>query len=207
MLSILGIIRNFKIDIDDQKILRLIGYKKRDYEVKAPIQGLIVEEKERLSQFLKPEAIYTIIDYAQTNRHPIFQGAAKVALCVCTIGPRLEQWVKKLMADGEMMRSLILDAFGSEAVEMVAAQADALLAEKARKMGLWPSKRFSPGYKKWKLDEQRFIFDILPAQDIGVRLHQESWMMTPRKSVSFRLNFYPDKSLTTRKMTGEGNHD
>jgi len=74
-------------------------------------------------------------------------------------------------------------------------------------MGLWPSKRFSPGYKKWKLDEQRFIFDILPAQDIGVRLHQESWMMIPRKSVSFRLNFYPDKSLTTRKMTGEGNHD
>lgn len=207
MHSILGIIRNFKIKIDEQKILRLIGYKKRDYQVKAPIQSLIAEEKKRLSQFLKPAAIYTIIDYAQTNRHPIFKEAEKVALCVCTIGPQLEDEVKKLMADGDMMRSLILDAFGSEAVEVAAAQADALLAEKARGMALWPSKRFSPGYKKWKLDEQKFIFDILPAQEIGVRLHQGSWMMIPRKSVSFRLNFYPDKSQTTRKMSGEGNHD
>ncbi len=105
------------------------------------------------------------------------------------------------------MRSLILDAFGSEAVEEVAVQSDAFLAEKARKMFLWPSKRFSPGYKKWRLEEQQFIFDILPAQDIGVRLLEESWMMIPRKSVSFRINFYPDRSLTTRKMTGEEHHD
>ena len=201
------IYRNFKIDVDDQKILRLIGYKKRDIEVKVSIKRLIAEEKERLGQLLEPAAIHTIIDYAQTNKHPIFQGAEKVALCVCTIGPRLEQEVKKLMANGDMMKSLILDAFGSEAAEEVASQSDAWLAEKARKMVLWPSKRFSPGYKKWKLEEQEFIFDILPAQDIGVRLYEESWMMIPRKSVSFRINFYPDQRLTTRKMVGELNHD
>jgi len=199
--------RNFKIEIDDQKILRLIGYKKRGSEVKASVKRLIAEEKERLGAFLEPVSLHTIIDYAQTNKHPIFQDAGKVALCVCTIGPNLEQEVKKLMADGDMMRSLILDAFGSEAVEEVAIQSDIFLAEKARKMSLWPSKRFSPGYKQWKLEEQQFIFDILPSQNIGVKLHEESWMMIPRKSVSFRINFYPDRSLTTRKMTGEVNHD
>lgn len=201
------ILRNFEIDVDEQKIHRLIGYKKRDSEVRASVRKLIAEEKERLGTLLEPASIHTIIDYAQTNRHSIFQDAEKVALCVCTIGPKLEQRVKTLMAKEEMMRSLILDAFGSEAAEEVAVQSDAFLAERARKMDLWPSKRFSPGYKKWKLEEQRFIFRILPVEDIGVKLHEESCMMIPRKSVSFRINFYPDRKLTTRKMTGEENHD
>ncbi len=128
------ILENFKIDIDDQKVLRLIGYKNRESGVKASIKKIMVEEQKRLEQLLEPAAINTIIDYVQTNRHSIFQGAEKVALCVCTIGPQLEQKVKKLMANGDMMRSLILDAFGSEAAEAVAVHSDALLAEKARKM-------------------------------------------------------------------------
>ncbi len=194
------IIKNFNIEIDDKKILRLIGYKKRDSEITASIKDLISEEKEKLGRLIEPISIYTIIDYAQTNKHPIFEDAAKVALCVCTIGPKLEETVKTLMTKGEMMRSLILDAFGSEAVEEVAVQSDAFLVEKARKMFLWPSKRFSPGYKKWKLEEQKFVFAILPVHEIGVRLHKDSWMMIPRKSVSFRINFYSDQKLTTRKM-------
>jgi len=104
------------------------------------------------------------------------------------------------MKINEMTRALILDALGSEAAEEVAIQSDRTLAEKAREMNLWPSKRFSPGYGKWDVKEQRFIFRLLPAADIEVRL-TESCMMVPRKSVSFRINFYKDQKLTTRRKS------
>ncbi|TET69891.1 MAG: hypothetical protein E3J44_07220 [Candidatus Aminicenantes bacterium] len=191
-------IENFTVEFDEKRILRLIGYKKRPTEIKEPIKSLITEEKEKLDYLLHPASIYTIVGYDETNKHLIFKDAEKVAICICTIGPELEREIKKLMEKNEMTRALILDALGSEAAEEVAIQSDRILAEKAREMNLWPSKRFSPGYGKWDIKEQRFIFRMLPAADIGVRL-TESCMMVPRKSVSFRINFYKEQKLSTRR--------
>jgi len=191
-------IKNFRVEFDEKRILGLIGYKKRNSEIKEPIKGLITEEKKKLDHLLHPASIYTIIDYEETSKHPVFKDAEKVAICLCTIGPKLEEEIKKLMKINEMTRALILDALGSEAAEEVAIQSDRKLAEKAREMNLWPSKRYSPGYGKWDVKEQRFIFKLLPAADIGVQL-TESCMMIPRKSISFRINFYKDKKLTTRR--------
>jgi cobalamin-dependent methionine synthase I len=193
-------IANIKVEFDEKRIFRLIGYRKRPKEIREPIKSLIAEEKKKLDNLLHPAAIYTIIDYAETNKHPIFKDAEKVAICICTIGPQLEQETKKLMKKNEMTRALILDALGSEAAEEVASQSDRILVERAREMNLWPSKRFSPGYGKWDIKEQRFIFQLLPAAEIGVRL-TESCMMIPRKSVSFRINFYQEKELSTRKKS------
>ena len=191
-------IENFRVEFDEKRILRLIGYKKRPKEIKEPIKSLITEEKEKLDYLLHPASIYTIVGYDETNKHLVFKDAEKVAICICTIGPELEQEIEKLMEKNEMTRALILDALGSEAAEEVAIQSDQILAEKARVMNLWPSKRYSPGYGKWDVKEQRFIFRMLPAADIGIRL-TESCMMIPRKSISFRINFYKDKKLTTRR--------
>ncbi len=191
-------IENFTVEFDEKRILRLIGYKKRSTEIKEPIKSLITEEKKKLCYLLHPASIYTIVGYDETNKHLVFKDAEKVAICICTIGPELEQEVKELMEKNEMTRGLILDALGSEAAEEVAIQSDRILAENAREMNLWPSKRFSPGYGKWDIKEQRFIFRMLPAADIGVRL-TESCMMVPRKSVSFRINFYKEQKLSTRR--------
>ncbi len=191
-------IKNIRVEFEEKRILGLIGYRKRSKEIKEPIKSLISEERKKLDNLLYPASIYTIIDYAETNKHPVFKDAEKVAICICTIGPELEQEIKNLMEKNEMTRALILDALGSEAAEEVAIQSDRILAEKAREMNLWPSKRYSPGYGKWDIKEQRFIFGLLPAADIGVSL-TESCMMVPRKSISFRINFYKEKKLSTRK--------
>lgn len=198
MASVTGKIENLKIDFDEKRILRLIGYKTKSIDLKNPVKKLISEEKQKLDYLLHPVSIYAILDYAETNKHPIFNGAEKVALCICTIGPDLEKEIKKLMSENEMLRALILDSLGSEAAEEMAIQSDRILAKKAREMDLWPSKRFSPGYGKWDIQEQRYVFSVLPGESIGVRL-TESCMMIPRKSVSFRINFYKDKELSTRK--------
>ncbi len=199
-------IENLKIEFEEQRILRLIGYKKKSHEIKEPIKNMISEEKKKLDYLLHPASIYTILDYEETNKHPVFKDAEKVALCLCTIGPELEEEINQLMGKNEMVRALILDSLGSEAAEEVAIQSDRRLADIAREMSLWPSKRYSPGYGKWDVKEQNYIFQVLPGKDIGVSL-TESCMMIPRKSVSFRINFYRDKKLTTRKNTIKGKSD
>ncbi len=191
-------IENFKIDIDESRILRLIGYKKKSASIHEPLRNLIADEKNKCDTLLQPASIFTIIDYGQTNKHPIFKDAEKVAFCICTIGPKLDKEVKNLTNNNDILKAMILDSHGSEAVEKVATQSDQILAKKARDMNLWASKRYSPGYGRWDLREQKYVFHLLPGQDIAVNL-TKSCMMIPQKSISFRINFYKEKDLSTRK--------
>ncbi len=190
------ILDTFAIAIPTQKICVRIGYRTSSDRISSSVIDSIEGAKTRAAELVNPRAICRILDYSETNRHPIFEHAKKVALCICTIGPQIESESSQLMKSDEMMKALILDAIGSEAVEQVARQ---VLCEKAREIDLWPSKRFSPGYKSWNIEEQRYIFRMIPGEDIGVTLN-ESLMMIPRKSVSFRINFYKKKELSTRSF-------
>jgi hypothetical protein len=193
------ILESFAIAIPTQKICVRIGYRISSDRINPSVIDLIEKAKTRSEELLNPRAIFRILDYSETNRHPIFAHAKKVALCICTIGPQIESESAKLMRNDELMKALILDAIGSESVEQVARQTDKVLCEKARDMDIWPSKRFSPGYKSWNIEEQRYIFRMIPGENIGVTLN-ESCMMIPRKSVSFRINFYETKELSTRSF-------
>ena len=198
-MSTLGRIENFKIEVEERRILRLIGYKKKENEINSTIKNLIISEKKKLASLMKPASIYTILDYEETNKHPVFEKAEKVASCIRSIGSGAEQEVSELINRNKILKAMILDALASEAAGEVARQSDRILAQKARELNLWPSKRFSPGYKPWPLKEQQFIFRALPPEEIGVKLNPTSWMMIPCKSTPFRINFYSDKNLSTRK--------
>ena len=190
---------SFELTIPTQKICVRIGYRISTNRINTTVIDLIEETKTLAYELLDPRAIYKILDYNETNRHPIFDHAEKVALCICTIGPQIESESAKLIKNDALMKGLILDAIGSEATEQIARQTDKFLFTKAREMGLWPSKRFSPGYRSWNIEEQRYVFQELPGEEIGVTLN-ESCMMIPRKSVSFRINFYKTKKLSTRSF-------
>ncbi len=187
------------IQIPEHKILFRLGYKKRNAPISQAVTEMIKEQEERLDTLLRPTALYRILDYGDTNRHPIFEGAVKVALCLCTIGEDLERSSAELIKTNEMLRGFILDSFGSEAAEETAIQADRSIAKEARHLGLWPSKRYSPGYGTWDIREQTYVFDTLPAEEIGVRL-TDTFMMVPRKSVSFRINLYGNREQSTRRF-------
>jgi len=189
----------FQFNLDERSILMRIGHKKKSNKINDTLIDIIREEKEKIYSLLHASAVYKILDYSETNHHPIFKNADKVALSICTIGPSVESESTRLMKKNETLRGLVVDALGSEAAEEAAEQVDKMLFNKARKMDLWPSRRFSPGYKNWDIKEQKYIFQTLPSEDIGVTL-TESYMMVPRKSVSFRINFYRDKKLSKRKI-------
>jgi cobalamin-dependent methionine synthase I len=115
-------------------------------------------------------------------------GEDEVALAICTIGDAVEKTVKQLSSSGELALAVTVDAVGSVTAEATADEINRYICDMAAKRGLRSRPRFSPGYGKWMLSEQAIVFDLLPADRIGVRL-TESFMMIPRKSVSFAVRF------------------
>jgi len=193
------ILNEFVFSWDEAKILVRVGCRNGLRSAAPSLVELLKKIEDELPLFLAPRAAYTIINHEETNGHRIFDKAVMVALGVATIGPTFEVEIKKAFDEGDMLAGLVLDAFGSEAVVQVFRQTERQIVDEALRRGLWPSKRFSPGYRGWPLEEQRFLFEKVDAAAIGVRLN-DSCMMIPRKSNSFRINFYADRSLTTRRI-------
>jgi len=92
------------------------------------------------------------------------------------------------MTTGHEPEGFILDALGSVAAEAAADQVNARICQWAAAQGLVATPRFSPGYGDWPLEDQRVMFRLLPAEQIGMRLNQ-ACMMIPRKSISFAVTF------------------
>jgi len=193
------ILSDFDFRWDEGKILVRLGSRNGLRSAAPSLLALLKDTESRLPALLGPKGAYTIIRHEETNGNRIFDKAVMVALGVATIGPALEAEIETAFKEDDMLKGLILDAFGTDAIIQVFKQAERRIVEEALRRGLWPSKRFSPGYRGWPLEEQKFLFQKVDAAAIGVRLN-DSCMMIPRKSNSFRINFYADRSLTTRRL-------
>jgi hypothetical protein len=118
-------------------------------------------------------------------------GAQEVVLAVCTIGPALEERAATLLAGGHSLQALALDGAGSAAVGEVARMLDSRVRDEASGRGLGAGMRASPGQEGWSIWQQRALFGLVPAEEIGVRL-TENCLMLPRKSVSFAIGLGPE---------------
>ena len=110
-------------------------------------------------------------------------GVEAATVFVVTIGGKLEQQVAGAFRRNEPLEGLFLDAAGSVAVETIADQLNNNIAKDAIDRGWQTSVRFSPGYCNWKLELQKWIFQILDTSGIGVRL-TDSLLMVPQKTIS-----------------------
>lgn len=181
------IIKDLRIEVDKKEILRLLGHTSESRSLKDSSKKLVGEIMEFSASLIRPKGVYTIQDLEDLPEKCLFATAGKTAFCICTIGKDLEKKIENLSHRGELGRAVILDAIGSVAAESAAEHLNRIIADEAKRKKLYCSTRFSPGYGGWKLQAQRFIFDLLPAEKIGVRLNK-SYMMIPRKSVSFAVN-------------------
>jgi hypothetical protein len=118
-------------------------------------------------------------------------GATEVALAVCTIGPALEAQVSELFIAGNSLRALALDGAGVAALGEISRMIYERICDDATARGLRAGMRVSPGQEGWPIEQQRVLFDLVPAQEIGVRL-TESCLMLPCKSVSFVTGLGPE---------------
>jgi len=104
---------------------------------------------------------------------------------VCTIGPALERQVSLNLRRGEQLKGFLLDAVGSAAVDMLAAETCRLVKE-ALGRGIGVSSPVSPGMDGFSLSGQADLLALAGAGRIGVRL-TSGGMLNPRKSLSMLL--------------------
>lgn len=197
------IIKNIKLDIDKDTVLRYQGYsRKRVNEPNQHILQITEEEINRGYNLFKPQGIYRLLkinsflseEEIKLDGSHIFRfsksiikqlkGATYLLVGVVTIGSSLEEKISELFSQGEYPRALALDAVGTVAAEDFSRKVRSLACQEAIEQGFKTSRHFSPGYSGWNISQQKIIFEIIPADDIGVIL-TKGYMMLPQKSLSW----------------------
>lgn len=166
-----------------REVTRLLRYRGRTPSKRS--RELLAEAIELAKQLVCPRGMY---DFFERFPGPpaVFNAVHAVALGIVTIGGELEQRVATLNAAHEYPLAVALDAAGSAAVEQLADRVNEQIDAEARRRGLHPGKRISPGYGRWPVTDQRSLFELLPGREIGVSLTDEC-LMVPLKSISFAV--------------------
>ncbi len=111
------------------------------------------------------------------------KGLEAIAVFVCTVGSKMSDLAKKLMAEGDLIQAYILDTIGSETVERAMDRVQEELAASVKAQHRNITNRFSPGYCGWDVSAQHDLFALLPKGFCGVKL-TEAALMLPLKSLS-----------------------
>ncbi len=190
--------KQLAININKQQVLNSIGYYD-DYDPSARIESLVNDYIENYHDLIESSYSYTIRDIESVQESRVTVGESiilesqvvarlleqceKVAIFILTIGNRLEEMVAYLAENGRVLQATVLDAIGSGAAEQLAVSVEGTIRTAASSQGLSISRRFSPGYCDWPVDQQEMIFRALNGNSAGVRLTGE-YLMLPRKSIS-----------------------
>ena len=186
------------VDIDREQVLRDIGYEDTS-RVPARMLTLLDDALDRADALIDPSygCVVRDVEFAQ-GRDSCLQGPVlfesgvvarllqhcdRAALFCLTIGERLEEAVSVLADEGLAVQARTLDAVGSSAAEAMADMVQGDLEGLAAAQGYCVSRRFSPGYCDWAVEQQETLFDALG--DCSTEVHlTDSCLMLPRKSVS-----------------------
>jgi hypothetical protein len=190
--------KHIKIEINEEKILRDIGYD-IGYEPPARMKALVHKYAQNANQLINPVYSYVIrdIDFIIGSNVFVEDGAIfqsrvisvllkkceQVAVFALTIDGYLEEVVGHLTDNGLVVQARVLDAIGSDAAEQVAEHVQHVVTERAHALGLSTSRRFSPGYCDWDVDQQRMLFRTMNGSSAFIQLTDEC-LMIPQKSIS-----------------------
>jgi hypothetical protein len=174
----------FEIAVQRDEIARCLGYGRN--RIPKRVAG-VLEEIEQAG----PKLIETACAYRMMTNDEYFHShyvchIGALAVCLVTIGPKLEDVVNQHKDAGDLSRALILDSYGSAAAEAAAEAAEVLIRSRVGVNGLKCSPRFSPGYGGWNVAEQKWVFAAVEGDSIGVRL-TEGCMLVPKKSITFAM--------------------
>ena len=188
-----------ELDVQRLRIERVMGYDPDT--IPEPFPEMIDEVLSVASEYCDIQGGYKIIEDFSFDKdahlvsiqgipldiHKIIfnqiKSAEKLALFVCTAGPKVGEWSRKLMAEGDLMKGYIVDVVGSEIVEKAMDKIQETLSIKMKAEGFNITNRYSPGYCNWSVSEQHKLFSLLPANFCDVRL-TDTALMYPIKTVS-----------------------
>ncbi|HEY40374.1 MAG TPA: hypothetical protein G4O18_00765 [Dehalococcoidia bacterium] len=189
---------HIKVEINEGRILRDVGYD-TSCEPPARMKTLVHKYVQNASQLINPVYSYVIrdIDFVIGSNVFVEDGAIfqsrvisgllkkceQVAVFALTIDGYLEEAVSHLTDNGLVVHARVLDAIGSDAAEQVAKHVQHVVTQRAHALGLSTSRRFSPGYCDWDVDQQRMLFRSMNGSSAFIKLTDEC-LMIPQKSIS-----------------------
>jgi len=178
-------------------IYKKIGYGKKPDQDRTIIR-MVDEAVCHIKKIRSADAIYRTLPVTGTSKSSVTTAAGPASsrklaqfTRICTSDPEVLFMIITL---GDSFRSIdsmqstmcskfIVDAAGSEMIELAAEILMGHLKNSPGFGGRDISRGFSPGYCDWPLDGQRLIFDVLDAARIGVCLDQYN-IMLPSKTIS-----------------------
>ncbi len=212
------IIKNIKIKIDEEEVLRYQGY--HHFKVKKNNEIIIQITREEIKQgykLSKPQGIYSLLKineiffskrrvdlennislYFNNSVIDFLKGTDYLVFGVVTIGNSLEDKISEFFTNKEYSRGLALDAVGTVAVRYLSRHVRSIICKEAKEQNLQTTKHFTPGTAEWDISQQKNIFEIIPADKIGVRL-TESYMMIPKKSLSWVIGIGKEIIITSKE--------
>ncbi|MFZ7128468.1 MAG: hypothetical protein ACOWWM_20125 [Desulfobacterales bacterium] len=117
--------------------------------------------------------------------------AVEALVSVNSIGAALDDEVRRLNDNGEMLAGYLLDCVGVVALSKVADEAARMAEKRAQEKGWGVGARLSPGsLVGWDTSRQKEICGILPLEDAGIGL-TESGLLVPFKSASGMVGIGP----------------
>ncbi|MBU1242024.1 hypothetical protein KKD52_07510 [Myxococcota bacterium] len=119
-----------------------------------------------------------------------FAGVTEVTLGATTVGPALDDAIAAAMDAGRQLPGVLLDAFGSEAVEGVSEALDAMLRARHGR----GTRRFSPGYGDLSILENAAILSRLGID--FVTANSATGILHPRKSTVFLIGWFEEEKTT-----------
>jgi len=117
--------------------------------------------------------------------------ARRLLVAVYTIGPRLEEQVRELLASGEHLVGYLLDSAGVMALGQVGEALRSRAEARAEEAGWGTGPVLSPGsLVGWPVEGQRQLSALLPLESIGVEL-SDYCVLKPQKSASMVIGIGP----------------
>jgi len=121
----------------------------------------------------------------------LIEPAEQVIITATTIGPRLEEEARRLMAGPDVMKGYMLDCAGVVAVGQASLAVRDVIEEMARAKGWGVGPSLYPGSPMgWPMQGQRDLLALLNIDEIGISL-TKSCLMVPGKSGSGLVGIGP----------------
>ncbi len=196
------IYNDFDIQIEENDILRLLGYK--DEYPEGELLGSIRNGIESCSKYIRPAVTCEKFgikekydDKVILDNSVVFEGeyiASKLKKCdyvvitVTTIGKEIDSIIKSSFENGDYLKGMIADSIGTTAVEYINKAMWNKLISNIKDTDMGITSRLSPGSGGWDIKGQKGISASVDASKIGVRF-TDSYLMVPLKSTSVMYGF------------------
>jgi hypothetical protein len=195
----MDIIRDFDLDFDLEEYVKLRGEAFIRLLERPALRRQVEDVVAEVPILLQPAACYDqfpIVAYLHDRVKlrggqilgggPLVQvvgGAQVLVVAIVTMGPVVDERIRQFQNTGQRFQALVLDELASWAVDQVRRQLYDRLVAHFRARSWHVSTFLSPGESAWSVRDQRIIFNLLDAAQIGVCL-SPGYVMTPLKSLS-----------------------